>query len=52
MDEEKKHKLENLKKENKIRIAKNQLICDLSSRYHINIDKKDFIDYQLSADIH
>lgn len=52
MNVEIKQKLEKLRKENKAKNAKKQLIDDLNNRYHISISNEDFIDYELSESVH
>ncbi len=52
MDVESKNRLEKLKKKNKVRYAKEQLIRDLKSRYGIDFSDKLFVDYELSNELH
>jgi len=52
MDSETKQRLETLKKENNIKIAKKQLINALNRFYDIDISNLAFADYQLSEKIH
>lgn len=52
MDTEIKEKLERLKKQNKVKIARKQLIDDLNNRFNINISSKEFINYELSESVH
>jgi hypothetical protein len=52
LDIESKNRLENLKKKNKVRHAKEQLISVLKSRYDADISDKLFVDYELSNKLH
>ncbi|CAH2213192.1 hypothetical protein [Tepidibacter aestuarii] len=52
MDIKDKQRLEKLKKQNKFKIAKKQLIKMLHTRNHIDISNKVFINYNLSESIH
>ena len=52
MDTEIKQKLERLKKENKVKNARKQLIDFMKNRYDIEITNKNFIEYELSENVH
>lgn len=52
MDSETKKRLEQLKEDNKIKIAKKQLIDGLDTFYAIDISGLPFVDYQISKKIH
>lgn len=52
MDLSSKQRLEQLKEENKVRTAKEQLITVLNKFYDIDISSLPFADYQLSKKIH
>lgn len=52
MEDKKKNRLELLKKKNKYKIAKEQLILDCKQRYDIDIESESFLDPQLSHKLH
>lgn len=52
MDNIIKQRLEKLKKENKLKIAKKQLIDELKTKYDIDITNRTFIDHQVSNYVH
>jgi hypothetical protein len=52
MDLETKQKLERLRKENKIKIAKELVISALNKFYHIDISRLPFAEYKLSERVH
>lgn len=52
MDSETKQRLERLKKENKVKVAKEQLINVLNRFYNIDISSLTFVEYKLSECVH
>lgn len=52
MTNDRKRKLEKLLKENKVKQAKIQLVEDLKKYHDIDITDKEYIDYQISEEVH